>query len=60
MRLPPISFYTTPESEEREIDYPKLLFDCTIIIGRAMLCSVLTPIFGNNQGMTKSSTASSK
>jgi len=36
------------ESEERKIAYPNLLFDCNIIDGRAMLCSVLTPTFGNN------------
>ena len=30
--------------------YPALLFDCNITDGRAMLCSVLTPTIGNNQG----------
>ena len=40
------------ESEERKIAYPNRLFDCSIIDGRARLCSVLTPTFGNNQGMT--------
>ena len=45
------AFYAAPESGERKIAYPNLLFDCNIIDGRAMLRSVLPPTIGNNQGM---------
>ena len=37
------AFYAAPESGERKIAYPNLLFDCNIIDGRAMLRSVLPP-----------------
>ena len=43
-------YYVDPEDEECKT-YPSLLFDRDIIDGRGMMCSVLTPYIGNNQGM---------
>ena len=42
--------YIDPGDEERKIAYPNLLFDRNIIGGRGVMCSVLTPNIGSNQG----------
>ena len=43
-------YYIDLENEECQT-YPDLLFDRNIIDGHGMMCSVLTPADGNNQGM---------
>lgn len=40
-----------PDKELMKIAYPVDLFDRNIIDGRAMICSFLTLVIGNNQGM---------
>jgi len=44
-------YYTDPDEEEMNTAFPTMLFDKNITDGRAMLCSILTLIIGNNQGM---------
>ena len=43
-------YFIDPENEECKIAFPNLLFGRNIIGGRGVMCSVLTPSIGNNQG----------
>merc|ERR1719276_415050 len=46
-----LMYYIDPDEEEMNTAFPTMLFDKNITDGRAMLCSILTLIIGNNQGM---------
>ncbi|CEL96598.1 unnamed protein product [Vitrella brassicaformis CCMP3155] len=46
-----VAYELDEENELMKIAYPVKLFDRNITDGRAMLCSILTLVIGNNQGM---------